>query len=419
MSTCELRYGQRAFHFEFEAERFSVLRPAAADTPPLSPSEILVELANPYDAQPLEDIIDFGESALIVIPGAAHAAGSPTVVPLLVGRLLECGLKAKDLAIIFATGIYGPMTEGEKRQLITDRIFEGVRTLDHRADDETQMIEIGETSRRNPIWLNRALTEFTHVMLTGAIGFHPVAGFSGGPEILVPGLASSGTARRTYRLAGDEERGGQRAGAGRLDGNIVHEEIEEACVMLAPSFLINTLLNADQQITRIVCGDWRLAHRRGCAEYADEHTVSVSEQRELVIVSCGGTLRDVNLIRASEAIEYAQGALADGGTMIVLAECAGGFGDTEFLRWFEAADSRALGVSLCDDYQVHGQAAWALLNKAERYDIILVSALPPEQVQTMRMRPAPTLDEAWRLAEGRDKRGYVIPQGAETLPVRQ
>src|SRR5262249_42057085 len=152
----------------------------------------------------------------------------------------------------------------------------------------------------------------------------------------------------------------------------------------APSFLISAILDADQQITRLLCGDWRLAHRRGCAEYADEHTVQLSERRELVIVSCGGAPQDVKLIPAYQTIAHAQSALVEGGTMIVLAECAGGLGDADFLQWFDAADSQALGTRLREDYQVNGQTAWELLSKAERYDIILVSTLPPEQVQKMR-----------------------------------
>jgi nickel-dependent lactate racemase len=106
-------------------------------------------------------------------------------------------------------------------------------------------------------------------------------------------------------------------------------------------------------------------------------------------------------------------ACEEGGTIVLVAECADGTGRADFLKWFDAADSRALEARLREGYEVNGQTAWSLLTKAERFDIRLVSSLPEEDVRHMRLKPARTVAEA--LAQVAAP-GYVLPRGAAFMP---
>ncbi len=146
--------------------------------------------------------------------------------------------------------------------------------------------------------------------------------------------------------------------------------------------------------SRLYAGDWRAAHRLACAEYADSHTVKIPEKRGAVVVSAGGAPHDIDLIQAHKALEMASYACAEGGTLVLVAECADGVGRPDFLKWFDAADSRELETRLREGYEVNGQTAWSLLTKAERFDVRLVSNLPEEDVRRMRMKPARTIAEA-------------------------
>jgi nickel-dependent lactate racemase len=285
----------------------------------------------------------------------------------------------------------------------------------------TQHVQLGSTERGTPIELNRALAEHDHVILTGAVNFHYFAGFTGGRKSICPGLASARTVAATHLHALDFETGARRAGVGtgRLDGNAVHEECERVAAEIAPSFLINTWTNERGQATRLYAGDWRTAHRLACAEYADAHTIRIAEKRPLVVASCGGWPHDINLIQAHKTLDMAAHACAEGGTIILLAECADGTGHADFPQWFDAENSRALAASLRESYAVNGQTAWSLLTKAERFDVRLVSGLDAGDVRRMRMTPARTIAEA--LAQVGDDTaagpGYVMPYGARFMPV--
>jgi nickel-dependent lactate racemase len=138
----------------------------------------------------------------------------------------------------------------------------------------------------------------------------------------------------------------------------------------------------------------------------------------LVIASCGGSPYDINLIQAHKALDMAAYACLEGGTIVLLAECRDGVGRADFLKWFHEADSRALETRLRQAYEVNGQTAWSLLTKAERFRVVLVSELAPEDVRFMRMIPAKSLDEALQETDP-SVEGYLMPHGASWLPVER
>ncbi|MDT7688088.1 MAG: lactate racemase [Acidobacteriota bacterium] len=418
MPTIQLGYGRGAIPFEFEGGRFDLLEPEAHDEHPLTDAEMGALIDDPIDSQPLEEIISPGESVLVVVSDATRATGSAQVVNLLVRRLVALGVAPYDLRVIFATGLHRAVTSEEKAELLTPFIVQRVRTLTHDADESKHAL-FGATERGTPVELNRALFEHSHVILTGSVGFHYFAGFTGGRKSVCPGLASRRTIEATHLQALDFERGGRRragVGAGRLDGNAVHEECERIAAEAAPSFLINTVTDERGRVVRLYAGDWRAAHRLACAEYADSHALKIKERRALVVVSAGGVPYDLNLIQAHKALEMASYACEDGGHIILVAECAEGLGRSDFLKWFDAPDAHALATRLRDAYEVNGQTAWTLLTKAERFRVHLVSNLPDDEVRLMRMNPARSIEEALARTE-QSAEGYILPRGAAFMPV--
>ena len=142
----------------------------------------------------------------------------------------------------------------------------------------------------------------------------------------------------------------------------------------------------------------------------------IKEKREVVIVSSGGSPYDINLIQAHKALDMAAHACTDGGTIILLAECAEGLGRPDFLKWFESANSSALETRLRTAYEVNGQTAWALLTKTERFRVHIVTKLGDEEVRRMRMIPARSIEEVLA-GVSPDVKGYIMPRGAALLPV--
>jgi lactate racemase len=417
MPTVQLGYGHASISFDYDSARFDVLAPNYQSRP-LTDGEIGAAFDNPIDSPPLEDLIEAGDSVLIVASDATRATGSAQIINLLVRRLLQNGVGASDIAIIFATGIHRPVRDEEKAELLTPFIAQRIRTINHDAYDPAALVSIGTSDDGFPIEVNRALTEFSKVILTGGVGFHYFAGFTGGRKSICPGLASAPTIEATHMLALDFERGGRRAGvgAGVLKGNAVSEQCDKVAALIAPAFVVNTIVDERGRIEQIFAGHWRTAHEQACEAYAAAHSQRIGEKRELVIVSCGGAPYDINMIQAHKALDMAAHACVDGGTIIFLAECADGLGRPDFLKWFESANSRGLEMRLREAYEVNGQTAWSLLTKAERFRVHIITRLNADDVRRMRMIPAGSIEEALSEAPPSAK-GYVMPRGGALLSV--
>ena len=278
MTEIELGYGRGSVTFAYDEQRYRVLGQTIAGERPLSDADIGAALDAPIESPPLEEIISAGESVLIVVSDATRATASAQIVNLLIRRLIQFGVAPGDIAVIFATGIHRPVTQSEKLELLTPFIVQRIKTIDHDAKDPATLMCLGEMACGTPVELNRALKEYSHVIITGAIGFHYFAGFSGGRKSICPGLASAQTIAATHMLALDFERGGRRAGVGTglLDGNAVHEECERIAELINPSFSINTVVDEQGRAVRVYAGHWRAAHDRACDDYFANHTIKIA-----------------------------------------------------------------------------------------------------------------------------------------------
>ncbi len=414
MPLIELKYGRGSIPFEYSAERFEVLRQISRRRT-LSDVELGEKLDAPIDSPTLDEWVLPGHSVLIVVPDATRQTAAGQVVNLLVRRLIAAGVAPFDIRIIFATGIHRRVTSDEREAILTSFISQRIKTLDHDPRDLARIIRLGETSDGIPVELNRALVEHDRVILIGGISFHYFAGFTGGRKLICPGLASSRTVSKTHKLAFDCENVSRRAGVdtGRLDGNPVHEAFVEAASKIDPPFTISTIVNDAGEAVDLFCGNRLSSHRAACDAYAGENTLTIGERRELVIVSCGGYPHDINMIQAHKALDAATRACAEGGTIILLAECPDGMGRADFLEWFEAGDSRSLATRLCDKYQVNGQTAWSLLEKAERFQIEIITGIGDNDAKKMRLRKAEVsqLENSLRLS---GPKGYIMTDGAKT-----
>lgn len=416
-----LKYGEKTFPLILPEKNLLGLIKADPVTVDSSPEKII---ENALDAcQQLIAAIKPADNVVIVTSDITRHTGSEIYLPLLVERLSAAGVADDKITIVVALGIHRKQTDTEHRKII-GALHGRIRIVDHDCDDPAKLVTVGVTTSGIEVTLNRTVVEADHLILTGTIGFHYFAGFGGGRKSILPGVASRLACMAShYGVLNPGEGSGKNsfASTGNLENNPVHAAMVEACAMVKPDFIFNTILSPQKQIIAAFAGDWRDAHEAGCRFYAENFTYPFQEQADLVIVSCGGYPKDINVIQAHKSMEYGSQALKEGGVMILLAECRDGYGNATFFNWFRFLDLVSFEQRLRSHYEINGQTAYSQLQKALRFRIILVSTLPPEQVRTMRMTPAETLDQALQIAIEMlpdDFKAYIIPEGGTVLPVR-
>ncbi|HEU5459457.1 MAG TPA: lactate racemase domain-containing protein, partial [Pyrinomonadaceae bacterium] len=180
MSEIELSYGRGSVKFAFDEGRFSVFSKTSASDTPLSDFEVGAAFDAPIASPPLDEIAGSNDSVLIVVSDATRATASAQIVNLLVRRLVQSGVSPARIAIIFATGIHRPVSEKEKTELLTPFVVQRLQIFDHDAYDPSKLTTLGTTQTGVTVEVNRALKQYSRVILTGGITFHYFAGFTGG-----------------------------------------------------------------------------------------------------------------------------------------------------------------------------------------------------------------------------------------------
>ena len=416
----EMKFGATSFPLDLPPER--LIGTIRADVPaPAVPADQLIGAALDSCDHILQTFRP-GEKVVIITSDITRYTGSEIYLPLLVGRLNRCGIGDDRIEIIIALGIHRKQTEHEHRKIV-GALYGRLRITDHECDDPGKLVYLGKTTAGMEIEINRSVVEADRVIATGTIGFHYFAGFGGGRKSILPGVAGRKSCMASHFAVLNPGSGtgkNPHAATGVLDGNPVNEAMEEACAMVNPDFILNTILSPDKRIIDVFAGDWRTAHRDGSAKYGGLFSYPLREQADLVVVSCGGEPKDINFIQSHKSMEYGSRALKPGGIMILLAQCRDGYGNSTFFSWFRFKDLGLFEEELRRNYEINGQTAYATLQKARRFRVILVSGLPREEVESMGMTPAATLEQALAQAAALlppDYTAYAIPEGGSVLPV--
>jgi nickel-dependent lactate racemase len=415
-----VKYGSTSFPLDLPPERLAGVIQASVPGSAASPEEIITAALD--TCQSAISSFRQGDTVVIVTSDITRYTGSEIYLPLLVERLNRQGISDGDMEILIALGIHRTQTPHEHERIL-GTLYGRIKVRDHDCDNPAELVSIGRTSNGIDIRVNRHAVEADRLILTGVIGFHYFAGFGGGRKSVLPGIASRQACMASHFAVLNPGQGSgknQHAVTGNLDHNPVHQAMSEACALAAPDFILNTVLSPDRRIIAAFAGHWLEAHEEGCRYYREHFTYPLRAKADMVVVSCGGFPKDINLIQAHKSMEYAAQALKDGGVMILLAECRDGFGNATFFNWFRHKRLDQFEAALREQYEINGQTAYSTLQKTQRFRIILVSKFTGQQVEQMGMLPASSLDEALQTADRflpPNWTALVMPEGGSVLPM--
>lgn len=374
--------------------------------------EVRRALAAPIGSAPLSKIVRPGEKIAIVTSDITRPMPTYAVMPALLDELYSAGVRPADITLVFALGCHRPHTAWERKKLAGERAFSEITCLD---GDPADMASLGVTSRGTPVEIARMVAEADRRICLGNIEYHYFAGYSGGAKAIMPGVSTRAAIQANHSRMVEAA-----ACAGRLTGNPVREDIEEAAAMVGVDFILNVVLDARKDIVHAVAGDAVAAHRAGCAYLDSLYAVPFEAPADIVIVSQGGAPKDMNLYQAQKALDNAKHAVKDGGVIILVGSCREGLGEEVFEAWMTGSPSpKAMIERIARDFQLGGHKAAAIAMVLERCDVFLVSDMEPGFVRSIFLTPFGGAQEALDAAFSRlgpDASVLVMPFGGSTLP---
>ncbi|MBC7339161.1 MAG: nickel-dependent lactate racemase [Firmicutes bacterium] len=387
----ELRYGAGTVRFElppeWEVEEVAFRHyPVEAD--PVG--AIRRALAEPLGTPPLSQIVRAGERVCILVNDSTRKARSELFLPLVLEELNRAGVRDEDVFLVFATGSHRQVGREEMATLVGREVAARVAMFSHDCHDAGLLTFLGTTSRGTPVYINSRVVEADRRILTGSVVHHWFAGFGGGRKALVPGVAGYETIRRNHALMLEP---GCRAGV--LDGNPAAEDMMEAARLVGADFLVNTVLNPEGDVLGVFAGDMDLAHREACRLAHRAFAGYRAGPADLVIASCGGWPKDINVYQSHKALENAALVCRPGGVIILVAECREGIGSDRYWEWVQKYPTLPeLERAIREEFVLGGHKAWAVARITARHPVVLLSSLDAATVSRLGFLPASTPEEA-------------------------
>ena len=414
---------ERELEFKIGTRSQRVAVPEGSLLGVLEPNEITVSvtgeaavrqaLASPIGTPRLGELVHPGEKIAIVTSDITRPMPTWVVMPPLLEELYGAGVRPEDITLVFALGSHRNQTEAERRHLAGDQVFDQITCVD---SDVADCVHVGVTARGTPVDIDRRVAEADRRICLGNIEYHYFAGYSGGAKAIMPGVSTREAIQSNHSRMVEPD-----ARAGKLTGNPVREDLEEAAAMVGVDFIVNVVLDAHKEIIRAVAGDVTAAHRAGCAFLDTLYRKEIPVRADIVLVSQGGAPKDLNLYQTQKALDNAKHAVKDGGVVVLIGSCKEGLGEKVFEEWMTSAPApESLIERIQREFRLGGHKAAAIALVLEKSDIYLVSDLDDDLVRSLFMTPFHTVEEAYSAAArkcGPDATVLAMPYGGSTLPV--
>ncbi len=303
----------------------------------------------------------------------------------LVDRLNKWGIPNSKIALIIASGTHPPMPSSEIPTILPDEfLHNGHPIIAHDCDDQNELIYLGNTPAETPVWVNKRFYEADLRIVIGNIEPHHFMGFSGGVKTASVGLCGRETIQHNHAFITHPN-----ARLGCYDENPMRQDVEEIGKLIGVHYAINAILDKDKNLIHALAGDPLAVMAAGIPLSQEVCQVPVSRQYDIVIASCGGSPKDINLYQAQKAQTNASLITKDGGTIILVAKCPEGVGSEEYWQFMQdvhSTDDVILKFNRTK-FEIGPHKAFLFARIAKRLQTFLLSDLRQEVVEKLLLTP--------------------------------
>ncbi|HUX99857.1 MAG TPA: nickel-dependent lactate racemase [Candidatus Deferrimicrobium sp.] len=359
----------------------------------------------------LEPLFQNKKEVVIISDDKSRPTPTNLIIPPLLNVLNDYNIPDHHIKIIVGRGLHPTLTPQELQEKFGPEVLTRVKIYDH--NPQNNLTYLGETSFGTKVYINSQVVKADLRIGLGSIMPHELAGYTGGSGIVIPGVAGQETINQNHCLVGTFE-----AEFGKLDGNTIREDMEEAAKLLGLNLIINTILNSENKIIRIVAGDPIAAHHIGVNYSKAIYGVKIPRLVDVVIASSHP--RNSTFGKAMKALFASDLALKEDGVIIILAPCEQGISSSSiFQNMLLQNPTSDLLFEYIEKGQLPGESCVLyLFSKIKTRRIIVVTdGLSKTEVEQMGLEFAPTLEGAIKRIHIKNPDVLIFPKGAITLPL--
>jgi nickel-dependent lactate racemase len=206
-------------------------------------------LSKPAGPLPFQALLSRAKSIAIIVDDATRPTPVARILGSLLSHLAESGFSSERITIVVAIGTHEIM---EKKALET-RLGAGVlsryKVVQHNAR-QSDLVPVQIPDDGRVVKISPAVAQADLRVGISSVLPHPMAGYGGGPKIVMPGICNFEFIRDHHM----RHVGHQRSVAGVTKGNPFHEDCMRVARAVRLDFSLNCVYNQKGQIIRIIGG---------------------------------------------------------------------------------------------------------------------------------------------------------------------
>ncbi len=379
-------------------------------------------LADPVGVLRLRQALKGKRNVLIVSDDHHRPTPVRTMLPHVLKEIGGAGIPDRSVEIVMALGSHRPMSGREIREKLGAGVVERFTVTNHEWTNPANLYYAGRVSPGIDVWVNKKMREFDYILGLGQIMPMDVCGFTGGCNIIIPGLCGPKTSADFHWVRvgiPPEEVIGRRE-------NAIREAIDNSAMAAGLSAILNVVLGGDGEICGAVYGHPVEAHRRGVPLALEAHTVRLPARADIVVAD--GFPFDIEFWQVNKALDNASLAVRDGGVVIIVSPCYEGLSSThgEDIRRIGYRSKREILRLVENGEFTHRVTAVHMIQVAEATVekgvtcILVTGGIAPEILREVGLGYAPDPQSALAQAfvlSGPDAKVAVLRRASETLPL--
>ncbi|MCD4673933.1 MAG: nickel-dependent lactate racemase [Anaerolineaceae bacterium] len=335
----------------------------------------------------------------------------------LVRRLNNMGVSNAQIIFIIASGTHKPMPSTEYPEVLPKELSSNHTVIAHDCDCKNELKYLGTTSFGTPVWANRVFMEADIRIVVGNIEPHHFMGFSGGVKSAAIGLSGRETICHNHAFITHPN-----ARLGCYENNPMRQDVEEIGKMMGVHYAVNAILDKDKNLVHAVAGEPLAVMAAGIPLSRKICQVPVTDKFDVVIASCGGYPKDINLYQAQKAQTNASLITRDGGTIILVAQCVEGIGSQGFEEFMQDVHSidEVIKKFKQSEFQIGPHKAFLFARIGRRVNTMLVSEISQSVVKNLLLTPSSNVNAALKLALANcpdHPRIAILPHAVATVPL--
>jgi len=384
----------------------------------------LEALSKPTGTLPFQDLVLCAHRIAIIVDDLTRPTPAAEILEVLLSRLADNGFSRENITLVVALGTH----EAMKREALEARVGKGVassyKIVQHNAwQSDLVPIKIPGDGRMVKINPDVALADLK--VGISSILPHPMAGYGGGPKIVMPGVSDFEYIRdhhMKYLIH-------PQSVAGVTKGNCFHEGCMRAARAIGLDFSINCVYDQKGQVVHIIGGSLEMAFEKAVEVCFDKLGHRFEEKVDVTITSTFPHTHGHQFFKGLSAPDI---VTKNTGAILLIAPVVSPI-PAEFLNSFNVVKEKShnhsaayvkealsKGMAFLPEKSIDFNMAMStVFLRPEIRTILVSSAISRDEAWTMGLEYASSIEEGLRLLQNAypDARVAIFPSGGLIVPI--